>query len=112
LEALEDASALLDDPSSELERLDDPSSELERLDDPSSELLPSDAVEPPLAPALALLEPYRSEYQPPPLSTKPVPPEMSRLAFGSPHLGQSVSASSFMDCWASHWLPQPRQLYS
>jgi hypothetical protein len=52
---------------------------------------------------LDLLELYKSENQPPPLRMKPVPAEISRLAFASPHVGQSVIASSFIDCTASHW---------
>jgi len=66
------------------------------------------------SPALALLpeELYRSAYQPPPLSTKPVPPLTWRLAVFFLQLGQAVSGGSLMDWSASHSWPQPVQRYS
>ncbi len=41
-------------------------------------------------------KPYRSEYHPEPLSTKPMPPDTCRFAAAMPQDGQSVSGGSLM----------------
>jgi hypothetical protein len=62
--------------------------------------------------ALGLLDEYRSEYQPLPFNTKPVPPETCRRAVALPQLGQSFSAASRIDWVASHVWLQVVQTYS
>ncbi len=66
-------------------------------------------AQPPLVEVLLSLEEllffvdeYRSEYQPPPLSTNPCPPETCRFAVALPQAGQSLRGASLMRCWASH----------
>lgn len=59
-----------------------------------------------------LAELYKSEYQPPPLSTKPVPPEICRLAVSAWHFGHVVNGDSLMDWLASHSWWQEVQTYS
>jgi hypothetical protein len=62
------------------------------------------------APAPLLL--YKSAYQPPPLSMKPAPPEIWRLAVAWWHCGHSVRGAALIDCSASQPWPQAVQAYS
>jgi hypothetical protein len=41
-----------------------------------------------------------------------LPPEISRLALGSPQVGQSVNFGSLMRCSTSQFFPQASQVYS
>jgi hypothetical protein len=67
---------------------------------------------PPLASFALAEELYKSEYQPPPLSKKPVPPEIWRLAFLAPHEAQVSRAGSEIRCATSQLCPQPSHKYS
>jgi hypothetical protein len=55
---------------------------------------------------------YRSEYQPPPLRMKFVPPLMRRCAALAPHFGHTSKGASVMRCSSSHSCPHAAQAYS
>ena len=57
------------------------------------------------------VEPYRSEYQPPPLSWKALR-ETSLASFRPPHSSQVRGGGSFTFCSFSLTFPQPSQRYS
>jgi len=96
------------DPSDEPELLPLPLPLEEEPELPPEEPESLDFDEPPLLED----ELYRSAYQPPPLSMKPVPPEICRFAVCSWQRGHSVSGASLMDCSVSHSLWQAVQAYS
>jgi hypothetical protein len=71
----------------------------------------------PAAPSSAFLaaafgEAYKSEYQPPPLRMKFVPPLIKRCADACLQLGQSSTGGSVILCTSSHAWPHAPQAYS
>jgi hypothetical protein len=75
---------------------------------PSDEVVPFESL---FLPA-PLGEAYRSEYQPPPLRMKFVPPLISRCADDFAHLGQTSVGAAVILCISSHSWPQAAQAYS
>jgi hypothetical protein len=57
-------------------------------------------------------EAYRSEYHPPPLRMKLVPPLISRCAADFEHLGHTSVAASVIRWTSSHWWEHAEQAYS
>lgn len=57
-------------------------------------------------------EAYKSEYQPPPLRMKFVPPLIKRCADACLQLGQSSTGGSVIRCTSSHAWPHAPQAYS
>lgn len=97
-----------------LDVLDDAASEIfEGTDIPDGTAL-SDFVslDPPPSGFLLEDDEYRSEYQPPPLRMKPVPREICLRAVSWLHFGHVFSASSLIDCSASHSCAHEEQAYS